>query len=452
MEHMDAVVIGMGPGGETVAGRLLEAGKRVAVVERELIGGECAYWACVPTKVLLRPPEVRQEAEGAAGVGRPDLDWAGLRAYRDRMIRHLDDSAQERGYRDQGALVVRGQARVVGCDPWRVEAGGTELTADHVVVATGSRAADPPIRGLEDLDSSLVWTNREATTLTEIPGRALVVGGSAVGVELGQFLARMGTRVTLVQRGPRLLDREDPRLGELVADQFERDGVTVLLGSEVSSVARGGAGVRAVLEGGRTVEADVVVLATGRRPRTDGLGLEEAGVRVDSSALVVDERCRAAPGLWGVGDATGRALFTHVAKYQGRVVADNILGGDRTADYTAVPRVVFTSPEAAGVGLTEEQAGRAGIDTVTSEVDLARSLARPWTYETEPRGTLGLVADRGRGVLVGAWAFGAMAGEWIHTAALAIRTGLPVAVLADTIPQFPTYNEAYLIALEGLRM
>ncbi|WP_285733796.1 NAD(P)/FAD-dependent oxidoreductase [Nocardiopsis sp. ATB16-24] len=452
MRHRDVVVIGMGPGGETVAERLLSAGRDVAVVERELIGGECGYWACVPTKVLLRPPAVRREAEDAAGVTRPDLDWPGLRAYRDQMIRHLDDSEQIEGYRRRGALVLKGGARLTGRDPWRVEAEGTQITADHVVVATGSEAVRPPIEGLEDLDASVVWTNREATSLTRIPERAIVVGGSAVGVELGQFLARMGSRVTLVQRGPRLMDREEPRLSSLVGDQFARDGITVRLDTEVSSVVQNGEEVQATLDDGGRVRADVVVLATGRRPRTRGLGLEEMGVRTDHGALLVDEHCQAAPGLWGVGDVTAKAMFTHVAKYQGRMVVDGILGRARRADYTAVPRVVFSHPEIAGVGLTEEQARDQGIDTVTAEVDLPETLVRPWTHETEPRGTLGLVADRERGVLVGAWAFGPMAGEWIHTAALAIRTGLPVAALGDTIPQFPTFNEAYLIAVDRLAL
>jgi dihydrolipoamide dehydrogenase len=450
VEHMDAVVIGMGPGGETVASRLLAAGKRVAVAERELIGGECGYWACIPTKVLLRPPEARAGADGAPGLARPDLDWPALRAYRDQMIRHLDDSAQVKGYQEQGALVLKGQARVTGRDPWRVAVDGTEVSADHVVVATGSAPLRPPVRGLDDLGPDVVWTNREATTLTEIPRRALVIGGSAVGVELGQFLARMGTDVTVVQRGPRLLDREEPRLCELVTDQFERDGITVRTGAEVASVERGGDGVAATLSDGTTVRTDVVVLATGRRPRADGLGLEEAGVELDRTGLVVDEHCRAAPGLWGTGDATGQALFTHVAKYQGRLVAENILGGDRTADYTAIPRVVFSDPEIAAVGLTGAQARERGIDTATAEADLPQSLARPWTYATDPRGTLGLVADRERGVLVGAWAFAPLASEWIHTAALAIRARLPLSVLADSITQFPTFGEAYLIALENL--
>jgi len=452
MEHLDAIIIGMGPGGETVAGRLLQAGKRVAVIERELIGGECGYWACIPTKVLLRPPEAREDADGTAGLSRPDLDWPRLREYRDQMIRHLDDSKQVQGYEDQGALVLRGEGRVVGRDPWRVAVGDTELTADHVVVATGSAAVIPPIDGLDSLDPSVVWTNREATTLTEIPRSAIVVGGSAVGVELGQFLSRMGTAVTIVQRGPRLVNREEPRLCELIGDQFARDGVSVRLGTQVAAVARDGDGVLATLDDGDRVRAEVIVLASGRRPRIDGLGLEDLGVGTDRAGLRVDERCRAEPGLWGIGDATGVSMFTHVAKYQGRVVAENILGGSRTADYTAVPRVIFSQPEIAGVGLTAGQAEDQGIDTATAEVDLPETLARPWTYATDPRGTLGLVADRGRGVLVGAWAFGPLASEWIHTAALAIRTELPVATLLDSIPQFPSFNEAYLIALEKLEL
>ncbi|WP_116246671.1 NAD(P)/FAD-dependent oxidoreductase [Nocardiopsis sp. FIRDI 009] len=452
MEHVDAIVIGMGPGGETVASRLLDAGRRVAVAERALIGGECAYYACIPSKVLLRAPEARQEAVEAAGVDTPGLDWPALRDHRDRMIRHLDDSAQVRGYRDRGALVLRGQARVVGRDPWRVSVGEKQVSADHLVVATGSEAVRPPVAGLDELGPARIWTNREATTLTAPPESALVIGGGAVGIELGHFLNRMGAEVTLVQRGPRLLDREEPRLCELIGERFARDGVDVRVGTTVASVARDGSGVLARLDDGRRVRADVVVLASGRRPRADGLGLAELGVDLDRTALGVDERCQAAPGLWGVGDATGRAMFTHVAKYQGRVVADNILGLGRSADYTAVPRVVFSDPEIAAVGLTEERARAQGVDAVTAEVDVPANLARPWTYSIDPEGTLGLVADRASGVLVGAWAFGPLASEWIHTAALAIHARIPVALLADSIPQFPTFNEAYLVALERLNL
>ena len=445
-EHFDAIVIGMGPGGESVAGRLLSAGRRVAVVERELIGGECAYWACIPSKTLLRPTEARAEAGQVAGVARPELTWEQVRRYRDGMIRHLDDGAQVDGYRAQGATVIKGAAHLAG--PGRVEAGGRLLTAEHIVLATGSESARPPIEGLDDVP---VWTNREATTLTEIPASAVLIGGSAVATELGQFLARMGSRVTMVQRGPRLLGREEPRLAELATAHFAADGIDIRVNTQASAVHRDGAETVVELDDGTTVRTDVVVLGAGRGPRTSGLGLENTGVHTGPHGeLPVDEHGRLADGLWAVGDVTGVAMFTHVARYQARIVADAILGTARSADYTAVPRVVFTDPEIAAVGLTAEQADGRGIEVAATEVDLTAALARPWTYQEEPSGALGLLADRTRHTLIGAWAVAPQAGEWIHTAALAIRHRLPLEALADTIAQFPTYSEAFAQAAEQL--
>ncbi|GAA4888918.1 NAD(P)/FAD-dependent oxidoreductase [Pseudonocardia sp. C8] len=444
----DAIVIGAGPGGEVATSRLIAGGLRVAVVERELIGGECGYWACIPSKTLLRPPEARAEATQVAGLAEPALDWPALRDYRDGMIRHLDDSKQVESYRQRGATVLKGTARVTGRDPWRVQVGGEELSTEHVVVATGSEPVRPPIDGLDQVP---VWTNREATTLTDIPQRAVLIGGSAVGVELGQFLARMGSQVTLVQRGPRLLDREDPRVGELTAELLSQDGIDVRLGSEARAARRDGADTVVELDDGTTVRTDVTVLGAGRRPRTDDLGLEQSGIHPDASgALPVDEHCRAAPGLWALGDATAVALFTHVAQYQARVATDTILGRPRTAEYTAIPRVVFAHPEIAAVGLTHAQATERGIDAVSTELDLPGALARPWTYDTSPQGTLGLLVDRARRILIGAWVVAPLASEWIHTAALAIRARIPLETLLDGIPQFPTYNEAYRAALEQL--
>ncbi len=231
VDRFDVIIIGMGPGGEAAAGRLLAAGRYVAVVERELIGGECAYWACIPSKTLLRGPEARAEAGRAAGVATPALDWAGLRDYRDYMVRHLDDTAQVSGYQQAGATVVKGAARLVG--PGQVEAGGQLLEADHVVIATGSEPVRPDIDGLDGVP---VWTNREATTVRDIPSRVLLIGGSAVGVELGQFFARMGARVTIVQRADRLIDREDPRVGELAGQALAADGITVRAGTAIGVV------------------------------------------------------------------------------------------------------------------------------------------------------------------------------------------------------------------------
>jgi pyruvate/2-oxoglutarate dehydrogenase complex dihydrolipoamide dehydrogenase (E3) component len=446
--EFDTVVIGAGPGGETVASRLLGGGLRVALVERELIGGECAYWACIPSKTLLRPPEARAEATNAPGLSTPDQDWAAVRDYRDYMIRHLDDANQVSGYEKQGATVLKGDARLVGRDPWRIQVNDRQITATHVIVATGSEAVRPPVEGLDDVT---VWTNREATTLREIPPRAVLIGGSAVGVELGQFLARMGTQVTLVQRGPCLLDREDARVGELAAARLSEDGIDIRLGREATSARRDGEDTVVELDDGSTIRTDVIVLGTGRRPRTGGLDLDAVGITTNAGGgLDVDEHCQVTDGLWALGDVTQVSLFTHVAQYQARVVADTILGKPRRADYTAIPRVVFAQPEIAAVGVTAAQARDRGLDIATMELDLAASLARPWTYETDPAGVLGLVADRERRVLIGAWAVAPMAGEWIHQAALAIRAAIPVDTLLDGIAQFPTYSEAYVKAVEQL--
>lgn len=447
-DTFDIIIIGMGPAGEVAADRLAKAGKRLAVVEKELIGGECAYWACIPSKTLLRATEAREEADRAAGVTGARPDWQDLREYRDYMVRHLDDSNQVSGYEEQGITVIKGSARLDG--PGRVVVGERLLTAEHIVVATGSGAHRPPIDGL---DTVQVWTNREATNLQEIPARALILGGGAVAVELGTFLARMGSHITLVQRGDRLLTREDPRVGELAAAALEKAGVSIRTGRQAVNAERDGKDTVVTLDDGTTLRTDVIILATGRRPQTDGLGLESAGAMIDErGAVVVDETCSAAPGVWAIGDVNAIMPFTHVGMYQGRVVADAILGRSRAANYEGIPRVVFGQPEIAAVGLTADQARTAGHTILTSELDLARNLARPWTYEKEPSGTLGLVADADTDLLLGAWAVGPMASEWIHQAALAIRSHIPLAQLRDSVAQFPTYSEAYLKAVEQLHL
>ncbi len=445
-EHVDVIVIGMGPGGEVAAGRLLARGNRVAVIERELIGGECAYWACIPSKTVLRPPEAGTEVDRAAGVDGARLDWLAARDYRDYMARHLDDAGQVRGYADQGAIVVKGDARITGSG--RVQVGDRQLRADHVIVATGSVANIPPIDGLEQVN---VWTNRDAYTTQELPRRAVLVGGSAVGIETGLFLARFGVEVTLVQRAERLLDREEPRVGELVAGYLCDAGVDVRNSTSPVHARRDGADSVLKLDDGTEVRGDVVIFGTGRSPRTIGLGLEQVGVSLgDHGEVLVDDHCRAADGVWAIGDVTGIMPFTHVAKYQGRIVVDAILGRPRTANYDGIPRVVFADPEVAAAGLTQDQADQQGLHTANVELDLAHALARPWTYEREPRGHLGLLADRDRRVLVGAWAVAPLAGEWIHQASLAIRARIPIDVLLDQVAQFPTYSEGYLQALEAL--
>ncbi|MDP9479277.1 MAG: NAD(P)/FAD-dependent oxidoreductase [Actinomycetota bacterium] len=444
-ERFDVIVLGMGPGGEVVAGKLLASGKKVAVVERELIGGECGYWACIPSKTLLRPPEARAGAQRAAGTRTPDLDWPEASAYRDYMIRHLDDAKQVESYEEQGATVFKGAGRITA--PGTVEVNGRLLRADHIVVATGSDASIPPIDGLRDVP---VWTNREATTLKQIPERAVLVGGGPVGVELGQMLARFGAQVTIVQSAARLMDREDPRVGELIASALREEGIDIRVGRKVTRARKDGADTTVELDDRSTISADVIVIGTGRTPRTRGIGLEAVGIEPGEGGLPIDETCRLAEGLWAVGDVTGVLPFTHVAKYQARIVASTILGKPARADYRSIPRVVFSDPEIAGAGLTAEQARGQGLDVATATVSLPEALARPWTYEREPRGEMGLVADRERGVLVGAWAVAPLSGEWIHQACVAIRAEIPITTLLDTAAQFPTYSEAYLIGLEKL--
>ncbi len=446
MDRFDVIIVGMGVGGEAAAGRLLAAGRRVAIIERELIGGECAYWACIPSKTLLRGPEVRAEASRAAGVATPAIDWPGLRDYHDYMIRHLDDSAQVKDYEQAGATVIKGPARLAG--PGRVEAGGQLLEAGHVVIATGSDPAHPPVAGLDQVP---VWTNREATNVRDIPSRVLLVGGSAVGVEMGQFYAGMGAQVTIVQRAARLVDREDPRVGELAAKALAVLGVTVRTGVTPVSARTAGGTTAVTLDDGSQIETDVVILGAGRTPRTAGFGLDAAGAQLTGSGgIAVDDRCQAGPGLWAIGDVTGVSMFTHVAMYQGRVAADNILGRDHRASYDGIPRVVFADPEIAAVGLTAAAAAARGIAAAAAEVSVADSSDRSWTYERDPRGAAGVLADRDRGVLIGAWAVAPLASEWIHYAALAIRARIPISVLLDQVAQYPTYTEAWHAALEQL--
>ena len=449
-EEFDAVIIGAGPGGEVVADELIDAGRRVAMVERELVGGECPYWACIPSKALLRPGEAQGEARRAFGVSTPALDWKDTAAYRDWIVRGLDDAGSVKAYEGKGATIVRGTGRIAG--PGRVDVDGRVLEAEHVIVATGSSSNVPPIEGLEDVP---YWTNREATTLAEVPDRVMLVGGGPVAVELSQVMSRFGAQVTLVQYPDRLVNREDPRVGELIEAALRDDGIDVRtgVGAESARTAGGPEGTTVVgLSDGSEVEVDRLVIAAGRTPRIHDIGLESVGVEPGARSLPIDEGCRLAEGLWAVGDATGVAMFTHLAQYQGRVAAANILGGSRRANYRAVPRVVFSDPEIAAVGLSEEAARGQGIDVATATVDLAASLARPVTYERNPRGELGVVADRARGVLVGAWAVSPLASEFIHEAVVSIRAEVGVDVLLDTVRQFPTFAEGMFKALDRLEM
>ena len=447
-ERFDAVVIGAGPAGESAASLLHDQGLRTALVERELVGGECAYWACIPSKTLLRPAEARAEATRAAGVATPERQWKEAVAYRDYMIRNLDDTRQVEDYERDGIRVYKGQAKLRG--PGHVEIDEeTLLVAGRVVIATGSEPRIPDIPGLEQ---SGYWTNREATTLREIPESLTVLGGGPVGIELAQLMRRFGAEVHLVEAADRLIAREDPRVGELVADALREEGIDVHLGAEIRTVnASSGRREIDLGDAGRILTQELLV-AVGRAPRVADLGLETVGIHPNGDGIKIDERCRAGDQVWAIGDATGVMPFTHVAMYQARIACADIAGEAVAADYAAVPRVVFCDPEIAAVGVTEDEAAAQELEVAIARVELPEVISRPWTYETDPRGELAVMVDRSRRVLVGAWAFAPLAGEWIHYAALAIKTEASIDTLRDMVAQFPTYTEGFRKALERVEL
>lgn len=454
MNTYDVVVLGGGSAAETVATTVARGGKSVALVEERLVGGDCPYFACMPSKAMLYSAEIRYRLAAADSLGAISralpLDdrraaYRVAAARRHEIAERLDDSARVRELEDAGITVRRGRGRILR--PGVVEVGGDPVGWTDLVIAVGSAAEIPDIEGLT---RQAVWTSEEVYTSTELPDSVIVLGGGAVGCETAQMLARFGTKVTIVHSAPRLIPREDAAVGDALADVLRQEGVDLRLGVKAVRTDLQDRAI-VVLGDGTRLTAQRLVVAVGRSPRVGGLGLQALGIRESpGDGLETDEQCRVRgqQHVWAAGDVTGIALYTHAAKYQGRIIAANLLGREARADYRAIPRGVYTDPSVACVGLSAERASQQGYDVVSASMDVGQT-ARAATTGLRA-GRLVLVADRRRRTLLGAAAIGPHAEEWIGEAVVAIRAELTVDLLTDVVHAFPTFSEIYEPALQEL--
>ena len=449
MQQVDVVVVGLGVGGENLAGRLAETGLRVVGIERELVGGECPYWACIPSKMMVRAANLLADARripGMAGAAEVHPDFAPVaRRIRDEATDNWNDQVAVDRFVGKGGRFVRGEARLIG--PRQVQVGDEIYEARRgVVIATGTAPAIPAIEGLA---GTPYWTNRQAVSAAEPPESLLVLGGGAVGVELAQAFARFGSRVSLIEAAPRLVPSEEPEAAELLADVLARDGITVRTSAVVDWVRHDRHGFTLGV-GGEQLTGRQLLVATGRSADLTNLGLEAVDLDPSARWLEVDDRLRVTDGLYAIGDVTGRGAFTHVAMYQSMVAARTILGEDGPpASYHALPRVTFTDPEIGSVGLTEAQAREAGVD-VRVGVAQVPSTARGWIHKAGNDGFIKLVADASRGVLVGASSVGPVGGEVLSALVVTVHAQVPTALLREMIYAYPTFHRGIEDALRSL--
>ncbi|MFP3906096.1 MAG: dihydrolipoyl dehydrogenase family protein [Acidimicrobiales bacterium] len=449
-ETADVVVIGMGPGGEDVGGRLAEAGLDVVGIDHELVGGECPYWGCIPSKMMIRAAHLLAEARripGMAGQASVTPDWAPVaERIRAEATTNWDDTIAVERFEGKGGRFIRGRGRITG--PGEVTVDDRVITARRgIVVATGTSAAIPPIPGL---DQVAYWTNREAIEAEKLPASLIVLGSGAVGVELAQAFARFGVEVTVVEALDRLVPLEEPEAGEVLAAVFTDEGIGVRTGARATSVAAAGDGVRVELEGGETLEAERLLVATGRRADLSAVGVGAVGIDEDQRWVPVDDHQRVADGVWAVGDITGKGAFTHIALYQSAIAVADILGEDHEpASYHALPRATFTDPEIGSVGLTEADARDAGLDVSVGFAKVPHT-ARGWLHKAGNEGFIKLVADTGGGVLAGATAMGPNGGEVLGLLTVAVHARVPVASLRQMIYAYPTFHKGIEDALREL--
>jgi pyruvate/2-oxoglutarate dehydrogenase complex dihydrolipoamide dehydrogenase (E3) component len=450
MRTVEVIVIGLGPGGEDLAGKLAEAGLDVVGIDAELVGGECPYWGCVPSKMMIRAANLLTEGrriEGMAGRAEVSSDFAPVaKRIRDEATDNWNDQVAVDRLESKGAAFVRGWAKLEGGG--KVSVAGEVVEATRAIVLNpGTRSWAPPIEGLGDTP---FWTNREAIETETVPESLIIIGGGAIGLELGQVFLRFGARVTMIETAPRLLAAEEPESSELITSVLTDEGMTVHTGAKITAVRHDQDGFAVSLDAAPDVRAERLLVATGRRPDLVGLGVAAIGLDEHARSIEVDAHMRVCDGVWAIGDVTGVGAFTHISMYQAAIAVADILGRPGPgADYRALPRVTFTDPEVGSVGLSEEHARSAGMNVAVGTSDVAKS-ARGWIHKVGNAGLIKLVADADRGVLVGATSAGPVGGEVLSMLTLAVHAEVPVATLRTMIYAYPTFHRSVEDALRAL--